>query len=123
MINEFVSLFFLFGASISPYPEWNDSLIFPGDLDNDGSADLNGDGKADVCARGIAGVWCALSTVGSSSLISFGPMTLWSSVFSDAGGWRNNARNATIHYPDLNHDGRADICGRGPGGIWCAISN
>jgi len=45
-------------------------------------ADINGDGVADVCGRGIAGIYCELSTGNG-----FGAIFLASSDFSDAEGW------------------------------------
>jgi hypothetical protein len=81
--------------------------------------DVNGDGMADVCGRGEAGIHCALST-GSS----FGTVAVWRDNFSDANGWKGDqAYWGTIEYPDVNGDGKADVCGRGGGGINCAISN
>jgi len=79
--------------------------------------DLNADGLSDVCGRGGSGINCALSN-GSS----FGPTTLWNATFSDAGGWTDPKYYLTIKYPDLNGDGRRDVCGRGGSGIYCAKS-
>jgi hypothetical protein len=90
-------------------PQYYSTIAFP---------DLNGDGKADVCGRGPAGIWCALS-IGSS----FGPATLWNADFNDANGWAAAQYYSTIRFADVNGDGKADICGRGPAGIWCALSN
>ena len=90
-------------------PQYDSTIQFP---------DLNGDGKADVCGRGIAGINCALSN-GSS----FGASTLWNGDFSDASGWAAPQYYSTIQFPDVNGDGRADVCGRGWGGVWCALSN
>jgi len=81
--------------------------------------DLNGDGKKDVCGRGVAGLICALSNG-----TSFGPPTLWSSNYSNAEGWSSDASYwQTIRFPDLNGDGREDVCGRGVTGLICALSN
>ena len=79
-------------------------------------ADLDGDGKADVCGRGVAGILCQLSTgTGWGKQISWGG-------FSDAGGWNAGPYfYSTIRFPDLNGDGKADICGRGYGGIVCYL--
>jgi hypothetical protein len=48
---------------------------------------------------------------------------LWSSTFSDAAGWNVPQYYATVSYPDINGDGKADLCGRGPSGLMCALSN
>jgi Trypsin/FG-GAP-like repeat len=80
--------------------------------------DVNKDGYSDVCGRGTMGVSCALSDGAK-----FKTATLWSSAFSDAGGWGDSKYYSSIRYPDLNADGRPDVCGRGQGGIWCALTN
>jgi hypothetical protein len=86
--------------------------------DTDEKFDLNGDGMADVCGRGGAGVFCALSTG-----TSFGPATPWTAAFSDANDWNVGPEYySTIHFTDMNNDGRTDICGRGREGVFCALS-
>jgi hypothetical protein len=80
--------------------------------------DINGDGKADVCGRGAKGVVCALSNGGS-----FGGVSVWQSSFSDANGWAAAQYYSTIQFPDVNGDGKADVCGRGAKGVVCALSN
>jgi peptidoglycan/xylan/chitin deacetylase (PgdA/CDA1 family) len=81
--------------------------------------DVNGDGRADVCGRGIDGIYCALST-GTSFL----PKTGWKvGDFSNAGGWLPPEYSTTIQLGDINGDGRADVCGRGSGGVACALAN
>jgi peptidoglycan/xylan/chitin deacetylase (PgdA/CDA1 family) len=83
-------------------------------------ADVDGDGDADACARGIAGIWCALS----NGVNAFGTMTLWiGSDFSDAKNWLPAHYGTTIMFGDLDGDGRDDVCGRGTFGIRCARSN
>jgi hypothetical protein len=89
--------------------------------------DLNGDGKADICGRGSAGIICSLSTGSSfwmpgSSIFSTGA-TVWSTLFSDANGWASDPSYwKTIQFPDVNNDGKADVCGRASDGIYCALS-
>jgi hypothetical protein len=96
-------------------PQYYRTLQFP---------DVNGDGKADVCGRGFFGVLCGLNT---GSDFGGAPPT-WSSLFSDANGWTASKYYTTIRFPDLDGDGRADVCGRGPDAagnvrIWCGLSN
>jgi hypothetical protein len=81
--------------------------------------DVNGDKMADVCGRSIAGVWCEVST-GSSFTPTYVP---WIQEYSDAKNWNSNpAYWKTIQFPDLNNDGKADVCGRGEYGLLCALS-
>jgi hypothetical protein len=50
--------------------------------------------------------------------------SLWSPVFSDAGGWASqDSYWKTIQYGDLNGDGKKDICGRGSVGMYCQLSS
>jgi hypothetical protein len=79
---------------------------------------VNGDGFADICGRANIGVYCALGRGDGT----FNPATLWSSDFADAGGWAHPEYASTMMLGDLNHDGKADICGRGQAGIYCAFS-
>jgi hypothetical protein len=81
-------------------------------------ADLDGDGNEDVCGRGPAGMTCALSTG-----TGFGAATVWQSIFSDANGFGNGPQYySTIKLADINGDGKADLCGRGIVGVYCALS-
>jgi hypothetical protein len=81
--------------------------------------DVNGDGKADVCGRSSVGIQCAVSA-GSA----FTSMKTWTGSFGNDGGWYTNENEwATIRFPDLNGDGKADVCGRGGAGLYCALSN
>ncbi len=82
--------------------------------------DLNGDGKADVCARTKDGVYCALSNGGTG----FAGIKPWTTVFTNSGGWNVSAAYwGTLRFPDLNGDGKADICGRGGDAIYCGLSD
>ena len=81
--------------------------------------DVNGDGKADICGRGVSGVVCGLSN-GTSG---FAAPTTWETRFSDALGFNGDATLwGTIQFPDLNGDGRADICARAGTGVQCGLS-
>ncbi len=77
--------------------------------------DINGDGRADVCGRSHEGLVCALS-----SGRAFLAPSLWLAEMSDAAGWQ--PYGATLALVDVNGDGRADVCGRGPEGLVCALS-
>jgi hypothetical protein len=80
--------------------------------------DLNGDGRKDICGRWSGGVSCALST-GSG----FESPYLWTSDYANAGGWDDSEYYwGTIRFPDLNGDGRSDICGRSASGLYCGLS-
>jgi hypothetical protein len=104
------------GSTFSDNQGWNggphywQTLRFP---------DLNGDGKADVCGRGKNGVYCGLST-GKG----FGAMSLWDGgTFSDNQGWGAGSTYwQTLQFPDVNGDGKADVCGRGKNGVYCGLS-
>ncbi len=81
--------------------------------------DINGDGRKDVCGRASNGIWCALN-----NFFDFAPPTKWTPSFGDDSGWASHPSHwATIRFPDLNGDGKADVCGRAFDGIHCALSN
>jgi hypothetical protein len=81
--------------------------------------DLNGDKRADVCGRGTDGVYCALSTGAG-----FGPLSRWSTDYGDNAGWGAQASHwQTVSFPDLNGDGKADVCGRGGNDMMCGLSD
>src|SRR5439155_639289 len=81
-------------------------------------ADINGDGKADVCARDIAGIVCHVAT-GSG----FAGTAIRGPGWSDAGLWNQPYYYSTIRFPDINGDGKADVCGRDSLGIQCHLSD
>jgi hypothetical protein len=87
--------------------------------EHDEKVDLNGDGKEDVCGRDDGGPLCAVSS-GSA----LGASTRWTTSYSDADGWGQAPEYwATIRFPDLDGDGKTDVCGRAPDGILCARSS
>ncbi|MFY2563099.1 polysaccharide deacetylase family protein [Corallococcus terminator] len=81
-------------------------------------ADVNGDGKADLCGRAIRGILCAISTgTGFQAAVD------WQTAsFSDALGWNRPQQGLTLRFGHLNSDSMADVCGRGPNGMLCALS-
>ncbi len=79
--------------------------------------DVNGDGRADVCGRGHDGVVCALSD-GRGFLKA----TTWLPEMSDAAGWLPARYGGTMRLVDVDGDGRADLCARGPEGEVCALA-
>jgi hypothetical protein len=89
-------------------------------------ADVDGDGKADVCGRSARGIVCARSN-GSG----FEKLSAWTSnAFTDTDFWYSENWNGmttqwyrTIHFADIDGDGRADVCGRSATGVECAVSN
>lgn len=86
-------------------------------------ADINHDQRADVCGRKATAIVCALA---KTTETGFGPAQEWTpplGVFSDQAGWDVAAQYKTIHLADINGDGAADICGRAPTGLVCAVSN
>ncbi|WP_082654755.1 FG-GAP-like repeat-containing protein [Janthinobacterium sp. Ant5-2-1] len=82
-------------------------------------ADVDGDGKADVCARGKKGVFCELSR-GNAFHDNWNiPVN---TDFTDNAHFGTSAKASTLLFPDINGDGRADICGRTSQGYMCALS-
>ncbi len=77
------------------------------------TGDLDGDGREDVCARGGAGMWCALSTGTGFSPMFAGPAWNNDSGFTDVAYW------TTIRMVDLDGDGAAELCARTADGVAC----
>ncbi|MFZ5481622.1 MAG: phosphodiester glycosidase family protein [Myxococcota bacterium] len=77
--------------------------------------DVDGDGDDDACARAGAGMMCWLAPDFATRID--GP------AWTNAAGWDDVAYWSTIRLRDVDGDGRADLCGRGPDGIACALSD
>ena len=99
------------GEDFSDAAGWADDV---GYYDTIRYGDVNGDGRADVCGRSRRG-WCARSPTGSRFLKA----TLWQPEMSDAAGWRPVERSGTMELVDVDGDGRADVCAKGPEGWVC----
>lgn len=80
------------------------------------TGDLNNDGFNDVCARGAAGIFCALSNGAG-----FGQVFKATSNFSDAALYNDARYYSTLRLGDVNDDHFADICARASDGIYCAL--
>jgi FG-GAP-like repeat len=78
--------------------------------------DVDGDGHADVCGRMPDGIRCGTANTGF-----FNAVGKWSAgdVFSDAKRWTDPSLSLTIQFPDVDGDGRADVCTRTPTSILC----
>ncbi|MBS2028632.1 MAG: VCBS repeat-containing protein [Deltaproteobacteria bacterium] len=102
------------GPSISDSADWNSPQYYS----TIRMVDVDGDGKADVCGRAKAGIvcWRSLGTSFDTNILS-GP------AWSDANGWDAPTYYETIQYADINGDGKMDVCGRGPNGVECWLSN
>ena len=82
-----------------------------------------GDGLADICGRDVDGIVCTLATGNTEFREGFGQVTTWIDNYTDAFGWNTHESYwGTIQFPDIDGDGRADVCGRGGNGILCARS-
>jgi hypothetical protein len=81
--------------------------------------DVDGDGRADICGRNATGIACAFGTAAGSFT---GYRYLVNFEYRDDQGWATDWYGATLLLGDINGGGRADVCGRGAGGMLCALS-
>jgi peptidoglycan/xylan/chitin deacetylase (PgdA/CDA1 family) len=98
--------------------------------------DLDGDGRADLCVRATGASECFRSVEVAGDASDLRPRTVFRGALpgspaspADAGAGPGEIAGAitdvdrrTIRLGDLNGDGRADVCGRGSGGVVCALS-
>ncbi|MEO7327955.1 MAG: VCBS repeat-containing protein [Minicystis sp.] len=102
-----------FGSRVKG-PSWSDEKGYnEADFSTIRLADIDGDGRADLCARGPAGFTCHRST-GKD-------FTPWPTLeaLSDAAGFADPSRYATLRMGDIDGDGSADVCARFPEGMAC----
>ncbi len=77
-------------------------------------ADVDGDGRADVCAREADRVRCWLFTGHAFDRVVLGP--------SLEVGWDRPSGYRSFRVTDVDGDGRADVCARGPDALRCYVS-
>jgi hypothetical protein len=73
----------------------------------------------DVCGRDGTGLKCYLSGSAGTGLAAQSTPAGQLSAFSDANGWNQPKYYSTLQLADVNGDGLADACGRGPDGVKC----
>ncbi len=81
-------------------------------------ADVDGDGKADACSRSANGISCARN-LGRR----FDVARAWLVDATTMRSWADARYASSVRLADVDGDGRADVCGRAPSGIICAMSN
>lgn len=77
--------------------------------------DVDGDGRDDICARAAAGMRCWLADDEGFAQRIDGP------EWSDGNGYDAFKYYSTIRLIDLDGDGHADLCARGPDGLDCHL--
>jgi MYXO-CTERM domain-containing protein len=102
----------IIGPGLSNESGWNHDHYF-GTIR---MADVNGDGKADVCARSSTDFSCWLSDGAGFPDKITGP------ALSNDSSWNEVEYWSTLRMPDVNGDGKADLCGRAAAGLRCWLS-
>lgn len=100
------------GPELSDAAGWSDRIYWS----TLRMGDVNGDGRDDVCARAADCLYCWLSDGSSFPTRIDGP------ALSNEGGWSAAMYYSTLALPDINGDGRADVCARGAAVVYCWTS-
>ena len=82
--------------------------------------DPDDDGTMNVCGRSEDGIRCAWPENGESTDLNFLMTDEFSDDFGDADA--HDYYWGLIEFPDINGDGKCDLCGRGERGILCGVS-
>lgn len=80
-------------------------------------ANIDGHGGDDICGRAADGIYCGRSLGGG-----FETPWRWHANFRDSYGWDQPQYAGSVTLGDVTGDGRADLCGRGGAGYYCARS-
>jgi hypothetical protein len=76
-------------------------------------ADINADQRPDFCIRVADGMHCYLNDGSNFTTEVPGP------ALADGWGWNQVQYNSTLEMPDMNADGRADVCVRSYDAVYC----
>ena len=93
-----------------------EAILAPGAHSFGSTSDVDGDGRADVCGRANAMYLCRLAGDGGTWEVADG---FDLPALSDAMGFDQPHRYATIRTGDVTGDGLADVCARAADGVSC----
>ncbi|MCA9620668.1 MAG: VCBS repeat-containing protein [Myxococcales bacterium] len=80
--------------------------------------DIGGSKQPDVCI-GVPGLHCAINK--APGTLELNLSSKWQGM-TDHPSWKEEQYYRTIQFPDLDGDGLRDVCARGEGGLYCALS-
>lgn len=102
-----------------PPPSWYETMQF---------ADINGNGTDDVCMRFRDGMHCmVIKSYGNNRIALLvqtldPPIETFGNQDPHGTSWQLESHYKTIRVVDVDGNDRADVCGRGVNGIYCALS-
>ncbi|MEL6181054.1 MAG: hypothetical protein AAFS10_19000, partial [Myxococcota bacterium] len=82
--------------------------------------------RNDACGLSEEGIVCAERVHRDTARVTFGHRQVYTTHFNlndPNAGWDRPSQWGTLHFPDVNGDGLADVCGRSRNGIDCQVSN